>query len=185
MFMNQPPEHLRTPLTRPFAPTTSSIPDHLISGQQHLHSPPTRPFAPPSLPWFPDVAIFAPPDLLNDKTLLHPSPQTVSSRGEPTAFALVSPIRAPFHPGPGLFVPAESQRSYQLSPSSHVTTPKGGDRVHLAEHKAVDRIAYSRAELPRNLPVRVYFLRQFRHARKPELRGQVSRWLICLVETLP
>jgi hypothetical protein len=134
MLMNQLPEHLRTQLTRPFAPPTSSIPDHSISGQRHLHSPPTRPFAPPSLPSFPDAAISSSPDLLNDENLLRHNPQTVSSRGKPTAFAPVSLICAPFHPGPKLFVLGGSQRSYQLSPLSHVTTPEGGNRVHLAKH---------------------------------------------------
>jgi hypothetical protein len=182
MLMNQLPEHLLTPLTpRPFAPSTSSIPDYLFSGQTHLHLPSMRPFVPPSLPDF----MSAPPDLLYDETLLL---QPVLSRGEPTAFSPVSPLRAPSHPGPELFVRAGSPMSYQPSPSptsSHVTNPEGGNRVHLAEHQASDCIVYSRADLPRNLPVRLYFLRRFRHTRKPGLRGQVSRLLIRIEETSP
>jgi hypothetical protein len=55
ILMNQLPAHLRTPVTRPFTPPTSTIPSYTTSGQPpiYTHS--------------------GPPDLLNDETLYSPS----------------------------------------------------------------------------------------------------------------
>jgi hypothetical protein len=70
--------------------------------------------------------------------------------------------------------------------TSHVTTPDAGEHIHQAPHRLIDRIQFTRAYLPaRNLPVRVSFLRRYRHARRPGARGQVTRWLLRLNETFP
>jgi hypothetical protein len=70
-----------------------------------------------------------------------------------------------------------------VSVTSQVTTPEAGRHVHVADHQAVDRVAYSRAHFPHSLPVRVKFLRKYQHARRPSFRGQVTRWHLCLEET--
>jgi hypothetical protein len=171
LLMNQLPAQLRTPVPTPFAPPTSSIPDHTTSGQGFLS--------------FPVYTTPDPPDLLNDATLL-PSTSMHTSQGGPTAYAPVSPLRAPPRQDPRIFIRTTSTASQHSGSSlTHVTTPDGGNRIHLAEHSAMDRIAYSRAELPRTLPVRVQFLRRFRHARTPGARGQIYRWHIRINESSP
>jgi hypothetical protein len=139
LLMNRLPEHLRTP-----APPAVQK-SHPATVRTYMSS--------------------GPPDILNNEHFPQPTPMV---RAE-VPFIPLSPIRSNASLGSTSFLqispPTPATRRGATSSSSHVTTPVTGQHLHWAKHAAVDRIPYTRAYLPRNLPIRVSFLRRFQHVK--------------------